>query len=369
MKQSINAGGYAYVFDEDGNLWISSMGYNGLVKYDRRTREIEYVKQFDNYSIIKRNIHGNAKRIENRLFFFPLVSNYVHIYDLKNETETSIEIPKETGVTSFSRSVYEYKNFFLLFPTYLNGTIWKINSSTGEVSKHEQLTEFVNHYTIEERKYSAITFENNQMIISLPIRREILILDLIDFKKKTIPLNIKYKIQHMCVRNNNLLVTVSDVFNIYMINLETGESREYSTLEYASSEKERIDPYSDILSIDKFLIASNYYAPNICFIDEEEKFLNFNKMFLNSCKIGENGGYGALYCGMIVKENKVFFVPGRSTNLIEFDCQTKDCKCIKFMITKFRSTKVERLFVNQLMHYQEEGLFTLKDLIAFCISN
>ncbi len=367
MKRFQNVGGYAYIFDEQGKLWISNMGYNGLVKCDITTKEIEYVKQFEGYALTRTNLHGTVRKLKNRLFFFPLASNHVHIYDIESEKVTAIEIPQEYGVTSFSKKIYECEDTFLLFPTNLNGTIWKIDSVKETVSEHKELTEFFNQYTIEERKNSAIVFDGNQMIVSLPVRKELLILDLISFGKKVISIESEHVIRNMVKKDNDLLATVSDTLDIYRINTESGQIEKYVALESAASDRERLAPYSDIVLIDKCIFASNYYAKNIFYMNQNGEVLNFSNYILNDQRIRERKGEGAIFCGIIEREENIYFIPGRASHLIEYNYRTGKCNCIEFFITKFRDKDLETEFVQELLSYQMEELLTLKDFLSIFI--
>ena len=364
MEQAIGVGAYAYVFDASDNLWLSCTHYNGLIKYDVKAQELEYVKLFSDYDISTSHLHGAAKRIDSRLFFFPFLSNTIHIYDVISEKERTIKLPNINSEKSYFREIYENNGYFLIFPTCLNGFAFKINIDTEEVTIHQELSTIFSEYTFTEKQNSTICFSDGEMLISLPNRNEILMVDMNTYRKKVISIKINYNIQNMKKCGNYLFVTVSDSYNVYKIDLISLKIEEYCIIKKTLADRQKLAPYSDIMVLNGCIFTSNYYADQILRIDNNGVIKNIFSEMLEDIQLAIKGYIGAIYGGIISNKEKLYFVPGRASHLIEYDCKTDKCKYIEFSFTRFNNKIVETIFMNNFLKSQKEGIISLKDFMS-----
>lgn len=73
-----------------GNIWFSSNTFNGLMRMNILTKKIEYIDLFPKISILNRLTHKKCFLYNDKLYFLPALSNYIHIYDLINKSFKTI---------------------------------------------------------------------------------------------------------------------------------------------------------------------------------------------------------------------------------------------------------------------------------------
>ena len=74
-----------------GYIWFSSNTFNGLMRMNVSTKNIEFVDFFPKISIINRLTHKKSFLFNDKLYFLPAFSNYIHIYDLINKRFKTVE--------------------------------------------------------------------------------------------------------------------------------------------------------------------------------------------------------------------------------------------------------------------------------------
>lgn len=74
-----------------GYIWFSNNTFNGLFRMNISTKKIEYIGFFPKISILNRLTHKKCFLYNDKLYFLPAFSNYIHIYDLKNKKFETIE--------------------------------------------------------------------------------------------------------------------------------------------------------------------------------------------------------------------------------------------------------------------------------------
>lgn len=78
-------------------LWVSAMKFNGLFKIDLRTKEINFVGCFPYEKLYGRLHLDRIIEHNNKLYFVPFESNYIHIYDIEKNTFEGIKIERKAG--------------------------------------------------------------------------------------------------------------------------------------------------------------------------------------------------------------------------------------------------------------------------------
>lgn len=97
------------------NIWISEKEYNALYKMNVVTGSITYCGEFPFEPSLKKRLHyGNTIIIDNKIYFIPLESSYIHIYNLDSE---KIESYKIADCAAGLCAGYMYNNFIYMIST------------------------------------------------------------------------------------------------------------------------------------------------------------------------------------------------------------------------------------------------------------
>ena len=104
----------------DDDVWFSASDFNGLYKMSLKSKKIEYIGEFPNENGLKRRMHyGEALKVGSKIYFLPLESRYMNIYNLKNNTFESYCIAQNScGLT---RGVI-YGDYIYMFSTRKSDT-------------------------------------------------------------------------------------------------------------------------------------------------------------------------------------------------------------------------------------------------------
>lgn len=91
---------------QDDTLWISALLFNGLFKYNLKSRKLEHVGQFPNEKFIGRLHFHRIIEVDEKLYFTPCESQHIHIFDTKTKQFDSILIENKVG---FHHEAARYK--------------------------------------------------------------------------------------------------------------------------------------------------------------------------------------------------------------------------------------------------------------------
>lgn len=81
--------------DWNGYAYFSNWFYNGMFKVEIRTGNTTFLGSFEGEKLFEINIHKEIFRLDNKIFFCPRRGGNVHIYDLSEETMSSISVRKK----------------------------------------------------------------------------------------------------------------------------------------------------------------------------------------------------------------------------------------------------------------------------------
>jgi len=126
------------VYDDGVHLWFSPLTINGLFKMDKRTRNVDYVGDFQEEESFGR-LHSSIVQHEDNLYLTPFDANTINIYNLERGTFKKVDLQsldylpntKFQKGAKFSFSVV-YKDFIYFFP-YCYPAIVRYSCHTGEL--------------------------------------------------------------------------------------------------------------------------------------------------------------------------------------------------------------------------------------------
>ena len=75
----------------DDELWISNARYNGLFKYSIDQKTLQFIGIFDSQPEGWSGIHNCIEQYDDELFFFPLMGDAIDVYNIKENSFSSIK--------------------------------------------------------------------------------------------------------------------------------------------------------------------------------------------------------------------------------------------------------------------------------------
>ena len=81
--------------ETDGYAYFSGRYYNGLYKVELETGKTAFLGYFEDEKLAQRNIHKEVFLRKNKIYMCPWKGRHVHIWNLSDQTLTSIEIRVE----------------------------------------------------------------------------------------------------------------------------------------------------------------------------------------------------------------------------------------------------------------------------------
>lgn len=105
----------------DDDLWISNARYNGLFKYAIDRKILEFIGVFGSQPDYWLGIHHCIIKYNDELFFFPLMGDAIDIYNMKNNSFSSIKPEGWERKKTATAAVYvrgEYAYIFIKNSTY-----------------------------------------------------------------------------------------------------------------------------------------------------------------------------------------------------------------------------------------------------------
>ena len=83
------------VFYDDNEVLFSAGQFNGLFKADLRVGKAEFISPFPNERRLQSRLHSVAIKYKDEIIFFPDLSKYITIYNVRNNAFLNIEYPIE----------------------------------------------------------------------------------------------------------------------------------------------------------------------------------------------------------------------------------------------------------------------------------
>lgn len=130
MIERISCHNYVEV---DGYAFFSNWFYNGLFKVEILTGKAFFLGHFYGEEYSERNLHWEILLKNEKIYFCPWKSRYVHIYNLKEETLNSVEIRRKSEKFFSIEEVFLEENNLFLIPGQTENFIFKLDMNSLEV--------------------------------------------------------------------------------------------------------------------------------------------------------------------------------------------------------------------------------------------
>lgn len=114
----------------DGIIWMSACNFNGLFKGNLKTGEIQYIGMFPEEHPLQQRLHyGDAIVIGDRIYFIPLESKQMHIYNRSTGQFEQSCLKKDVSI-GYSKGIV-FENRLYLFSTRTTDAIcYNFNTNT-----------------------------------------------------------------------------------------------------------------------------------------------------------------------------------------------------------------------------------------------
>lgn len=138
-EEDLKSVSFIDAYFEDNNMWFASSGIDALCKMDLDTGKISIVKEFSD-KIFGTNMpqYCDVKKIDNKIYILPFLSEYICIYDLDTDQLKKINIP-DAEFVNFDRMIH-YKEYLFMKPKNYNAII-QYNINNGELIYHKKCIE------------------------------------------------------------------------------------------------------------------------------------------------------------------------------------------------------------------------------------
>ena len=319
-------------------LWISASNHNGLYKMNIGTGRITYCGTFPHEDILKERLHyGNAIIISNKIYFIPLESSYMHIYDTeKNRFECYQISNRAAGFcmgAEYNGKIYmiSTRNMDISVYDILTNTIVKVYSETRDewlgcahggciykdsffsIARESNILRQYNMNTNNMKEWKLSNTKDNFEIIGI-YDGKILLTNMNnkmvyswDIKKKQIMYNeIKFEKKLNCWQNGERIITnnLNDK-KIYMLNVLTKRV----SIIYVENKAINFDP---------FIISTAFnYGKDIFFVNKQDNCVYSSisgkviyPLFIDEKNISKRNAMiindKIDLCQKVVKENKIF---------------------------------------------------------------
>lgn len=139
--------GGAICIDKD-KVWISVMEFNALYCYDLKTRLSNYIGAFPGEKNSVWKMHGSSLLVENKIFFLPDRSRFIHIVDTETGNIQKLE-------------VHSKERFSCNHAWFYKGVLYFISEDSGlELYSFHIKTNFIEKHLIQEENNDSICIDH-----------------------------------------------------------------------------------------------------------------------------------------------------------------------------------------------------------------
>lgn len=231
-------------------LWISEKKYNALYKMNIKNGNIKYCGEFPNENPLKKRLHyGNAIEIDSKLYFVPLESSYIHIYDIKSDEFSSVKIADKAA--GFSAG-FNYENSCIYFISTRNTDITKYNIKDNTIE---------NAYlgdTSEKIGYAHGSVSYKENLYMIP--KYTCVLKVFDMK------NMKMSECNLANLGESIEIIGIEDYMMFLINTQTKKVYVFNLENKSVSEKNIVYNYSLNSWHNNEIIVANNYNEDIVYI-------------------------------------------------------------------------------------------------------
>ena len=381
MSDKIHISAWAAAVDDEGVIWMSHFGFNGLFKYDISSGIISSVGCFPDKARDAIELHHYAKCIGDYVYFAPLSDSYLRRVNRVTEEIETLSYPdtdqSERGSLAFGDNLIYYKA--------PNGNMFIHDPQTDSFCPDSRLVDIVKDYSeildpepmegsfYQDRKFSMdyqdgrmILWYRNKVCIINPDKYESQITDTGDMETFQIFIN-----------GDDIWITHAYDFDIGRYNIASGQYRLYKgdRAEWKDIEEEDfVRPYSRLCFAGDSVIIPNYHAKLIYAIDETNSRVVTSKSVFDNTKLtrwSRKNLYPDYYTGLIY-DNKAYLIPCGRDKIIVYDINNHDYEYRNFEINKRDISFISEYYDEQFQYSTviEDGeLSDLESLIMFVTKN
>lgn len=163
----------------ENKLWFSNLDYNALMRMDIQTGETYIISYFPKNEIYQEELHRKVFLYKKKLYFIPLKSHYIHIWNMEREEwDETMELPFSESETICD--AYMIDENIWIFPSSLKNDIirWNLKSNkilcliglTDEIRKCTDIFSYM-------LGYSSVCYKDNCFYLSPRNTRDIYIIE------------------------------------------------------------------------------------------------------------------------------------------------------------------------------------------------
>lgn len=324
-EKRLYLGTWAGAIDENANIWFSCFEFNGLFKFDTKTREIEFIRHFVSSPHDAKELHGRAFYYQEKVIFFPLVSEDICIF----HTKTSEMITKHLTENVVSRPILVENHIYFV----AENKVYKFAMDDYDLQKMEPLSshcfEFASKASGEITVYPystgfVVAKRGGNMLLRIDVTSN-------DIEQFEIDKSVVDGIWGAYYNSGTYWLTGERSQDIIALEKEKGVYVVYHS-QYEEWMTTRIIPYTYMFFSDSDIWALNYYAKNLKCINELNKSVEDIQFYKEHAIFSKSLGYGAAVGDAIENEDTIYFLPQRKKQIFIYDKKTGEYDCCEFCI-------------------------------------
>ena len=365
INNQIQIGTRASVMDTEGNLWLSNYFFNGLFKMSFNNHKMEFIDFFPNVELGKRETHIGARMINSEIYFMPYINSLIHIYDLKDNRFSVIEIPAQYG-NEFTNNICINNNLYFISK---GGRVLCCNTKERIVVEEEflsrEIDSFINksggqwHYSVNEEGFVLIDGSGNLMKINISDK------SIAEFTLRNDYSNIE--IAYYC--GDEFWFSLKNSQDILLWNRESDNYEYYTSKSKVwGKEKYKLNAYNFTHQYGNEILFSNYNAAFPVRVDKNKKnLLPICDDLVNDAIFGISE-WGPIFSDIYIYDDLAYFIPCYSRYLLIYNKKTGDCEKINFSISVSKMTNISQIIENIFnigTLYETKELFDLSNMISY----
>lgn len=312
-------GTYSSIIDEKGNLWFSDTFHNALMNYNINEKRMCFIGSFPKIELMERDIHFATFYVNNKIIFLPIKTEYVHIYNITDNTFDAIRIPEHKGGIRYVEATCLNGEVFFASE---QGRIMHLNLCQKCVEVEENATQIIIEcLDTDSMDLVSICGYSRGFAVENKKKGCIYLVDISNNKCDTIFISGMNKNVYKIVEfQHRLYLIFSDSQIVIEYDLENAGYNIYKPVSEEWNDNNTIVPYSGVFFIDGNIVLLNYYAKHIGVLDKQKKEVHsFSKIPGECCLVNVERDYGPTYSSIVELGNIEVFVPGRARKILFYD--------------------------------------------------
>lgn len=332
-KQSVHLGCRAYV--RDGNIvWFSNFTFNGLFKVDLDTGKVDFVHKFDGIPINQVATHGFALKRNNELVFFPLYDDKIIVYNIRNDQQEAVAMPKADVSQGLLSGICANGNQVLLFPVLSGNAVWNFNIEKRSLEREGWLSDFFENSLKEGLRIRTSAYRE-QMVLCVIDGHVIWEFDLDQRKKRLLKIDIGDEpVNQVVFDGHDYWVLMENSQIVHQWNEERGLA-----VQYAPEHERWVGsywqvPFNCFGFVGDEVYLANYYALNVMKICRGNKEMKVAFEYPLLFRIIKELAWGAVFSGMETYKDAIMLLPQRGNMILVFNYETNNARGMELKIWK-----------------------------------